>query len=247
MFAGKTIDKSTPIPLYFQLKQMILKMIEDGDLRPGDPIPTEQEFNDMFEISRTTTRQALSELVQEGYLHRVKGKGTFVTKPKLSQDFMQRLEPFSEQIVRLNMTPKTQVVKFERRKAGSVSKAFGIHEDDSLIYLERLRYADDTPIVIVHTYLPVEFDAILGVDIGSTGLYNYLKGNNESRVVRVRREVEAILSTPYMDHLLNIPPSSAIQRTITRGFNQQGRLIEYSFAYYRGDMNKFVIELAVED
>ncbi|MDR2670807.1 MAG: GntR family transcriptional regulator, partial [Oscillospiraceae bacterium] len=83
MFRDKTLDKNTPIPLYFQLKQLILGMIEAGDLRPGDLLPTEQALGGIFSISRSTTRQALSELVLEGYLYRAKGKGTFVAQPKL--------------------------------------------------------------------------------------------------------------------------------------------------------------------
>jgi len=247
MFANKSIDKSTPIPLYYQLKQLIAKMIEDGELMPGDLIPTEQEFNEMFEISRTTTRQALSELVREGHLYRVKGKGTFVAKQKLSQDFMQRLEPFNTQISRLNRTPSTKVLCFEKRKAGPVeAKLFGIKAGEPLLYLERLRYADETPIVMVKTFLPSELEAILQVDIANVGLYQYLKKTKTFQVVRVTREVEAILSSPAEEKLLSIPPRTAIQFTTTMGYNQDYRLIEYSLAYYRGDMNKFNIELVVE-
>jgi GntR family transcriptional regulator len=159
---------------------------------------------------------------------------------------MQRLEPFNDQIARLNMTPRTQVLCFERRSAGAAGRAFGRREDDTLIYLERLRYADETPIVVVQTYLPVEFEAILQEDLSRIGLYDYLKRDDVSRVVRVRREVNAMLSSPYEERLLKVPPRSALQHTVTWGYNRAQRVIEHSTAYYRGDMNTFVVELAVE-
>ena len=87
MLEAKKIDKNTPIPLYFQLKSLLLAEIEDGTYLADSLIPTEKELCDMFHISRTTVRQALAELVQEGYLYRVKSKGTFVARPKIRQDY----------------------------------------------------------------------------------------------------------------------------------------------------------------
>ena len=70
------LDKSVPIPLYFQLKELILSEIKNGNYPSGSLIPTENELSEAFEISRTTVRQAITELVQEGWLYRVKSKGT---------------------------------------------------------------------------------------------------------------------------------------------------------------------------
>ena len=104
------IDKSIPIPLYFQLKKLILSEIKEGNYRSGELIPTEKEISDAFQISRTTVRQAITELVQEGWLYRVKSKGTFVAQPKISQDYIRKIESFNNQIFRLGMTPSTEVL-----------------------------------------------------------------------------------------------------------------------------------------
>ncbi len=82
------IDKSIPIPLYFQLKTLIMDEIKNGTYKVGNPIPTEKELSETFQISRTTVQQAITELVQEGWLYRIKSKGTFVSQPKISQDFI---------------------------------------------------------------------------------------------------------------------------------------------------------------
>lgn len=76
------LDKNIPIPLYYQLKQQIIREITNNRLKPGDSIPTEEEFSRALNISRPTIRQALGELVNEGYIYRLKGKGTFVSPPK---------------------------------------------------------------------------------------------------------------------------------------------------------------------
>ena len=90
------IDKSVPIPLYFQLKELILAEIKEGRYKSGDLIPTEKEISDAFQISRTTVRQAITELVQEGRLYRVKSKGTFVAQPKITQEFIRKIESFND-------------------------------------------------------------------------------------------------------------------------------------------------------
>ena len=102
---NKELDKTVPIPLYFQLKKLIVDEIKSRKYEVDSLIPTEKELSDQFDISRTTVRQAITELVQEGWLYRVKSKGTFIARQKLPQDFLQRLETFSEQMERLGVVP----------------------------------------------------------------------------------------------------------------------------------------------
>ncbi|MEI6157324.1 MAG: GntR family transcriptional regulator, partial [Atribacterota bacterium] len=76
------LDRKTPIPLYYQLIEMIRKQVETSVLSPGVTIPSERELSEKYHISRPTVRQAIQELVHEGLLYRERGKGTFVSKPK---------------------------------------------------------------------------------------------------------------------------------------------------------------------
>lgn len=103
------IDKSVPVPLYYQLKEAILDEIRKGNYESGSMIPTEKNISDFFQISRTTVRQAITELVQEGWMYRVKSKGTFIAQKKIQQDFMQKLETYEEQMKRLGVVPKTEI------------------------------------------------------------------------------------------------------------------------------------------
>ena len=96
MILDHTIDRSVPIPLYYQLKTIIAEELSSGNYQPDQAIPTEEELINHFNLSRTTVRQAISELMQEERLYRIKSKGTFVAMTKVCQDFVVRLRSFNE-------------------------------------------------------------------------------------------------------------------------------------------------------
>ena len=245
-FSDDYIDKNTPIPLYYQLKTIILNKIQSGELKAGDMLPTEAEFNEIYNLSRTTVRQAIVELVSEGYLHRTKGKGTFVSEPKILQDFMRKLESYSDQMKRLNMTAKTKVLDIGMVKASEkVAKSLGVKEGSYVIKLERLRYANDEPIVILDTFLPDRCRDILDVDMEKTSLYDHLSKKGNTRIIRVIRQIEAVGATKRESELLETHTGYPIQLTTTTGYNELDEPIEYSIARYRGDKNKFIVELYV--
>lgn len=110
VFNYRSLDKLLPIPMYYQIKQMILEAIKNGTLTVGDMIPAEMEFCEFCSVSRPTVRQALSELVSEGYLTRLKGKGTYVSRPKIQAMFFNRLLSFNEEMKERGLTPSTRVL-----------------------------------------------------------------------------------------------------------------------------------------
>lgn len=237
------IDKSTPVPLYFQLKKLIMEEIRNGTYKVGSLIPTEKELSDTFQISRTTVRQAVTELVQEGWLYRIKSKGTFVSQPKISQDFIKRLESFNDQILRAGMTPSTEVLKLEVQKASSrVAASLELKGKDAVIYLHRKRLANEEPIVTIETYLPYEdCSFILSHDLEKERLYGILNERKETSVFRVNRIVEAVEADARDEQYLNIKKGKPIQFFTSTGYNAYGKPIEYSLARYRGDRNSFEI------
>lgn len=105
MLEDKRLDKDVPIPLYFQLEKLILEEIDNGNYPVGSMIPTEMELSQMFGISRTTVRQAISDLVREEHLYRIKSKGTFVAHPKLVQGFIQSIQSFDDDVRSTGRTP----------------------------------------------------------------------------------------------------------------------------------------------
>ena len=241
-----TIDKTTPIPLYFQLKQLILGAIKDGTYPPGSMIPTENELVEMYSISRTTVRQAISELAQEGRLTRVKSKGTFVTDPKINQSFLSKIESFNVQITREGHVPSTEVLTLSAKKANEfIASNLGISISDTVIYLQRRRFADDTPIVTIDTYLPDKFcHDLLNVDFTVNSLYSELSTSDKTRVVRIHRHVEATSAAKQDTKQLDIPLKAPILQTTSTGYNLYNEAIEFSIARYRGDRSAFDIDVA---
>ncbi|MDR0656789.1 MAG: GntR family transcriptional regulator, partial [Treponema sp.] len=148
---GKYFDETEHIPLYYQLKKLISQEIDKGNYGYDNPIPTEIELINTYHISRTTVRQAVLELVQEGRLYRVKGKGTFVAKPKISQDFMNTrmhsfIAPTDEEVINSGSVPSTEVVSLTVIPMPEVMvKLCGTEQDAMTICLYRKRCADGVP------------------------------------------------------------------------------------------------------
>jgi len=241
-----TLDKNVPIPLYYQLKQQILSMIETGKLNEGDMLPPENELCEMFSVSRPTIRQSFNELVAEGYLTRSKGRGTFIAKPKIEARFLSNLESFNNEMRAKGMTPRTEVLTLDKIvDAHEATEKLQIPPESPLIHLSRLRLANDSPIVFVDTYLPYNsFPKLLSVDFSEKSLYDSLNEAYDIHVNRVTREIEAVNARRNEALLLMVPTNSAISLVKTIGYSgSYSGPLEYSVARYRGDMNKFSVEI----
>lgn len=248
MLEQHKLDKSVPIPLYYQLKMLLLEEIKSNAYCVDSLIPTEKEISEMFGISRTTVRQAITELVQEGWLYRIKSKGTFVAQRKIKQDFIRRLEPFNEQIERTGRKPGTELLSLEVvGMTEAVAEVFHAEPGEKAVYLHRKRSADDEPIVTVETYLPYEKCAFLmRHDMVHESMYNVLAEREETRICRVNRIMEAVAANEDDARLLNIQSGKPIHLFHTIGYNQHDEPIEFSVARYRGDRNRFEVDLLID-
>lgn len=244
---NKELDKTVPIPLYFQLKKLIVDEIKSRKYEVDSLIPTEKELSDQFDISRTTVRQAITELVQEGWLYRVKSKGTFIARQKLPQDFLQRLETFSEQMERLGVVPTTKVISFKVVPASSeVANHLEIEEGSRVIYLSRHRFGDNEPVVTVDTYLPYEkCEFLMQHNFEKESLYDCMALQKDTTIFGARRTIEAVEANSDDAKSLGIKKGSPVQLIHTVGFSASDVPLEYSIARYRGDMSKFQITVYI--
>lgn len=239
------LDKSVPIPLYFQLKNILLEAIKRGDYQVDSLIPTEKELSEMFQVSRTTVRQAITEMVQEGWLYRYASKGTFVARLKIKQDFIKYLESFNEQILRTGCKPSTEVLSITTCVMPKQFRSrFEVPKSEKFICLFRRRYANSESIVTVETYLPAEeCKFIFSHDFVNESLYKVLSTNEETRICRVNRILEAVAANTQDVEYLNIRRGKPIQLSTTVGYNHDDIPIEFSIARYRGDRNRFEVDL----
>ena len=241
------LDKNIPIPLYYQLKKQILSLIENAEITEGELLPPENELCKMLNVSRPTIRQAFIELVNEGYLNRYKGKGTFVSTPQVNDRFFSKLETFHDEMVEKGYKPNTKVIKLEKiRGPHEANERLSLHLNAPLIYLSRVRSVDDIPLVYVETFLAYdEYEDLMQVDFTENSLYDSLEKLYNRRVNRVKREIVATNAHHREANLLQITKNKAIclVKTVAHCSSSPGP-VEFSIAHYRGDLNKFHVEVS---
>lgn len=245
-FMNETIDKNVPVPMYYQLKKIIQDMIKDGRLKPGDMLPTEMELSEMFSISRTTTRQAMMELVMEGTLYRVKSKGTFVSENKVVQDFTNVIRASHNLLRSQNVKTTTKVLSLTVVKADEhVAKMLQLEIGDETIHLKRLRFVNGEPNVLADAYLPMICRDMLKTDMNETGLYQFLDMRKETTPAYAVRELQAVAADENEAKLLKVDKGAPVQSTTSVTYTADDRPIEYSVSKFRGDTNVFRCEVRI--
>lgn len=240
-----TLDRTIPVPLYYQLKQFMIDNIKNNVLKEGEAVPTEEELCALLEISRPTVRQAFSALVNEGYLDRIKAKGTFITRPKIQGNFFQNIESYNKEMKNKGLEPSTRLLSIEETSAyPEVLEKLELPRGSKVIRIERLRFANQTPIVHVTTYVPYKpFKGLLKEHLDQDSLYEILGSKFDTYAQRVTRNVQAIIANQQMAALLNVPQDSPLLYIITTAFSQSGEPFEYSLATYRSDLYSLNLEL----
>ncbi|WP_294395425.1 GntR family transcriptional regulator [uncultured Sphingomonas sp.] len=227
--------------LYRQLQDMLRRAIGDGLLRPEQALPAERDLANDFAVSRITVRKALDALVAEGLLTRRQGAGTFVTGRVEKQ--LAKLSSFSEDIA-----ARGRVVRSEwlQRSQGPVSPdealALGLSPGSPVYRLNRIRFSDDLPMAVEHATIPGF--ALDGAESVRDSLYAALEQRGY-RPVRALQRLRVISFTAEESSLLDVRPGAAGLLIERRGFLDDGRVIEATRSYYRGDTYDFVAELTI--
>lgn len=241
------LDTRTFVPLYHQLKQHIEEQIRSGAWQPGEQVPSESELGDQFQISRTTVRQALGELVNQGLLTRVQGKGTYVAQPRIRQ-YLNRLTGFTEDTHIRRMRPASQLLRQSLEPASlRVAIALRIAEQAPVIGLDRLRLADDIPMAVEFAHLRQDlcptFDA---QEFAGGSLYSYLAEKFNLIPTLAHQDMEAIACPQSQAHLLGISKGVPVLHIYRTTFDQNGRPFEQVESFYRGDRYLFQAVLSNE-
>ncbi len=241
---GYVIDKESPVPYYHQLKLYILSQIESGNWKAEQKLPSETEFCEKLDISRTVVRQAIKELQNQGYLTTEKGKGTFIAKPKITTGFVQNLIGFYEDFVKRGFKVTTQIIKQRLDPAPRrVSEALRIPVNAPVITLSRLRKLNDEPSVYVTTYIPQELcPQLLHEDMENKSLYAYLEKCG-LKIHTGHRYIGVSLANEYEAGLLGIEMGSPLIELDSVSYLEDGRPLEYFHALHRGDRTKFEVDL----
>jgi GntR family transcriptional regulator len=237
------ISKDSPIPRYFQLKELLRQEIESGRWQPGQQIPPEMELCEAFGISRTVVRQALRELEFDGLLYREQGRGTFVAKPKIGESLVQDLTGFYEDMVARGLTPVTQVLRQEVRPADAkVAHYLQIQPGDEIVLIERVRSVGGEPFELAVTYLPYRIcPDLVDEDLTTQSLYALLEGKYGLQLSHGRRTIEAVGANQYQAQHLGVQEGAPLILLNSVSYLKDGRPIEYFHVVHRGDRSRFEV------
>ena len=239
------IQFDSPIPYYAQLKDILRKRINGGEWPPGHQLPSEAELCLMYGVSRTVVRQALQDLTHEGLVKRRKGKGSFVASRKISEQLVQKLTGFYQDMVEQGHKPITKVLSQQVIPATSeIAGYLDIPAGTPLIEIVRLRSVEDVPIVLVTTYLPYALcPDLINDDLNNQSLYALLESRYQIYVARGRRTIQAVLAEGQEARLLDVAKGAPLFRLDSISSLSDGRGVEYYVAYHRGDRSQFEVEL----
>lgn len=236
------IDKSSKMPLYLQLKEILIGKIEKT-MDSNDQLPSEREICETYDLSRTTVRQALDELEKEKYIYKVHGKGNFISPKRYNQDLIS-FYSFTEEMKKAGRKPKSEVIGFEIRESGEkLANIFKQNENDLAYKVTRVRKADDIPMMYEVTYLPFDrFKGLKREKLEMSPMYEVFSSEYNARITSAEEVFEPILTSKLESIYLDVEegsPSLKIERFTYEG----SKIIEYTVGIARGDKFKYRVKL----
>jgi GntR family transcriptional regulator len=232
-------------PLYDRVESVLAGDIANGSLPPETQLPSEDGLIERFKVSRTTVRKAIQNLIERGLVEVRRGKGTFVTLPKISQELTE-LTGFVEDMRALGRTPTARlldkrIVAADQVVAHQLALALGT----LVILLRRVRLADGVAISFDETYLPREIGEKVAADnLEAEPVFALLEDKYGTPLVEAEYKLEAAAADPVAAQALEVPAGSPIFLIERTSYTTGNRPIDYERLHYRGDLIRFVTRLA---
>ena len=242
---SRTIDPYNALPKYNQLASILRQKIEDGQWPPRTPIPSERQLEQLYNISRTTIREAIDHLVRQGYLYREHGRGTFVSPQKLQKGLME-LTSFSEDLIKRGITPGQFIRSLDWITApAKIAQKLEIAAGSKVLCIERVRLGDGVPIGLQTSYLALPSDlSINRADLESSGsLYRILQEKFNIIPSEADETLEVTLATPEEAQLLEVVAGAPLLLSERVLFAQNRKPVEFVKILYRGDRYRYYVRL----
>jgi GntR family transcriptional regulator len=238
------LDKNGFIPLYYQIQRALMEKIHSGELSEGDSLASEEELARVYQVSRMTARQALHGLKTSGYAFSQKGRGTFVTHPKMEKNIMH-LRGFTEDMKQLGMVPSSRLLEQTVIKAtDQLAQQLKVSPDDSVMRLRRLRLADGIPMALEESNIPLKFfPGLERISFATQSLYHVLRESFAVRVGWADEVIEALPATRDEAELLTIPRRASVLSISRIIMTTEDTPIEVACSRYRGDRYRASIRI----
>ena len=236
-----TLRRDLPIPLYFQIAEILRGDVRARKLHPGDFLTTEEEVERRFDVSRATARHALEELVDEGLVERIPGRGTYIAEPSV-QVRPTELKSFTEQILELGMEPASRIIDVSAATAPEdVAARLELSDGEQALRVERLRLANDKPMLWLIAFMP------LGLGFGpSDDLSGSLYEKLESRGIAIDEAFHVIrpgAAEGKVADELQLPRGAPILLIQATTFDAAGQPVLYEQAACNGELYRYSIRL----
>jgi GntR family transcriptional regulator len=241
------INHDAPVPIYYQIKQDLQDKIINGFFKPNDRIPSEEALAKQYGISRMTARNAVTQLVNEGFLYRVHGKGTFVSKPRVEKSYAP-LTGFVEDMRAKGFIPGSKVLSLNKIiPTSKVKKFLEIDGSKKVLEIIRMRYANAEPIVIQKAYIPVgAAPKLIEEDLENNSLYEILEQKYGLDLFKATQRMEAVSATKEQAVMLGLKRGNPLLYIERITCLEDGTPIEYVEMWYRGDRYAFEVDLFKE-
>lgn len=238
------ILKQRGVALYAQVIEEIKDMIARKDLQPGDPLPTEEQMRASYGVSRSTIRDALSELEREHRVERRQGIGTFVARPPLKRD-LQLLTGFTEDMAARALKPASRVLTYENPAEGVLPEELAGLETVRVV---RLRLSENRPFGLHYTLIPSEIAANIGFTperlAENPSLSFYASLEAAGYIIEEGREhLSAEVANPWQAQHLMVKPGVPMIKVTRLSWSSRGQLLEHVTALYLPDQYDYVIHL----
>lgn len=242
------LDQESGIPLYVQIKEELIKKIHNNEYEVNDQLPPETELIDFYGVSRTTIRRTIDTLVNEGYLKVKRGVGTFIRKPNMNLWDLAELRSFNEEVSRQGLVGKTKMINMEIVETDDHLKNIFGNAYQLYYRLDRLRYIEDEPSILVTTFIPKDLAPNINqFNFAEVSLFKILSNEYKFKIDHAVRTFRAINVSKEDAALLKIKTNCAIQLVDTVTYDDLGRVIDYSISRDRGDITKFKVVLKYND
>jgi GntR family transcriptional regulator len=230
---SKKLVDSADQPKPYQVRLALIERL--GTLAPGEALPAERALAEEFDVSRSTVRQAITDLVAAGLVQRMHGSGTYPVAPKVL--LPMRLASYTKDVSEQGMNPATRVVSLTKTVAdAATAEALGVGVKTSVWRIERLRMTNATPLALERSHLPVERYPELGrLMKDDSSLYRTLEEHYGVAITRAVQTVETGMATPNEYRLLEADAAVPVLVLTRTTFDQNGAAIEYVLSTYRGD------------
>jgi len=240
-----SIGDEVPVPLYYRIREDLRELINSGQVKPGDRLSSERELCKQYGVSSITVKRAVLDLVRDGLLYRVPGKGTFVSQAKMERD-LSRLTSFTEEMLHHGLKPNSRVLEARVLPAsGSVAKNLDLSPGEKVIALERVRFANSEPLMLEKTFLPHRlFPDLLSEDLTTQSLYHFITAKYGVSLARARETLEPVIINDKEAHNLAVETGSPGLLLELIAYDETGQPVEFTKAIVRGDRCKYYIEMA---